>query len=184
MMRKAEPQIGFHWPVAANRVIAAPCSEIWNVISSPGMLALYHPFCEQNPVRHWPGTGSVDEVHYFTGRVLRRTITDWFDDVGFNLDISRPGGRTSQVSWRIAELEERRTRISVTIYPHAVQHLPLLIRWVPHLLIVRRQLARYLDSVLQGLDWFVTMGEPVTRNQFGSHPWFSPVDDAGEGPSL
>ena len=31
-----------------------------------------------------------------------------------------------------------------------------------------------LESVVQGLDRFATIGETVRRNQFGSHPWFSP----------
>lgn len=164
-------------------MIAAPLNEIWNIISSPGMLPLFHPFCEANPVHHWPGPDSHDEVHYFNGRVLDRRFTAWYEDSGFDLVIGRPGGRQSPVSWRIRELEERRTRIIIRVRPHAVQHLPVVIRWVPHLTIVRPKLSDYLDSVVRGLEWFVTMGEPVARNQFGDHPWFSPPvgseDEAG-----
>jgi hypothetical protein len=114
-------------------------------------------------------------VHYFTGRSLERQITEWYEGIGYNLTIGRAGGRTSHVSWRVNELEERRTRITITIYPHGAQHLPLVIRWVPHLATIKPQLTRYLESIVQGLDWFVTMGEPVKRNQFGAHPWFSPA---------
>ena len=34
-------------------------------------------------------------------------------------------------------------------------------------------MCRYLRSVTQGLGWFVTTGQPVSANQFGSHRWFS-----------
>ena len=184
MHHDPESVTAFHWPVAVGRVIAAPSNEVWNVISSPGMLPLYHPFCTQNPVHNWPGIAAHDEIHYFNGRVLDRHFTDWFEDSGYDLHIGRPGGRRSCVSWRIRELDERRTRIIITIFPHAVQHLPIVIRWVPHLMTIRPQLKRYLDSVVRGLDRFITIGEPVERNQFGPHPWFSPpVEGDGDGAS-
>jgi len=32
-----------------------------------------------------------------------------------------------------------------------------------------------------GVVYYAETGEPVVRNQFGSHPWFSPaVDTAGQ----
>ena len=174
MIEAPQPQPEFKWPVAVSRVIAAPKQLIWDLISSPGMLPLYHPFCEQNPVSEWPGPSSCDEVHYFNGLILERRFTDWFEDLGYDLEIGRAGGRKSVVSWRIAEIKERRTEITITVYPFAVQHLPVAIRWVPHLTKIRPQLTRYLQSVVQGLDWFATMGETVRQNQFGAHPWFSP----------
>ena len=62
----------FKWPVKVSRTIAAPTSKAWEMISSPGTLPLYHPFCEKNPVYEWPGTGSHDEIHYFNGVVLNQ----------------------------------------------------------------------------------------------------------------
>jgi hypothetical protein len=174
MVEASQPRQGFKWPVAAERVIAAPGNDVWNVISSPGMLPLYHPFCEANPVQHWAGPGSADEIRYFSGWVLQRRVTDWFDDVGFNVEVGRPGGGRSAVSWRLAEVAERRTRLTITVYPHTLQHLPVAVRWLPHLVKLRPTLSSYLESVLRGLEWFVTMKEPVRRNQFGPHPWFSP----------
>ena len=96
------------------------------------------------------------------------------DDAGFDLEAGREGGKTSVVSWRIRQIKERRTSIEIAVYPHAVQHVAVLFRWLPHLMWVRSQLKSYLRSVLKGLDWFISHGEPVRRNQFGSHRWFSP----------
>lgn len=164
----------FRWPVAAGTVIAAPRNDVWNLISSPGLVSLYHPFCESNPVYEWPGAGSHDEIHYFNGLVLERRFTNWIEDVGYDLEIGRPGGRKSTVSWRVAERDGHWTTLRITVYPHGLQHRSLVIRWLPHVLRLRPQLRRYLNSVLKGLDWFITRGKPVQRNQFGAHPWFSP----------
>ena len=164
----------FRWPVRARRAIAAPPSRVWEVISSPGTLPLYHPFCEKNPVVEWSGAGAHDEVHYFNGRVLERNVTDWHDDVGYDLEVGRSGGRTSAVSWRIAPAGNGTSTVTITVFPHTLQHLPVVARWLPHLTRLRPGLRRYLKSLLKGLDWFITQGQPVRRNQFGSHRWFSP----------
>lgn len=171
----ADPLPHFKWPVAVSRTIAAPTSKIWEVISSPGTLPLYHPFCEKNPVFEWRGADSNDEVHYFNGVVLARRFKSWYDDVGYDLEIGRAGGRSSVVTWRIAAVKERRSSIEIKVYPHALQHVPTVARWLPQLIRLRPQLKRYLHSVVRGLDWFITQGQPVRRNQFGPHSWFSPA---------
>lgn len=174
MTQDAEKSPVFRWPVSATRTIAAPASRVWEVISSPGLLPLYHPFCKENRVHHWPGPDSHDEVHYFSGWVLERNFTDWIDGVGYDLEVGRAGGRTSTVSWRVADKGDDLSEFRISIRPYALQHLSVFSRWVPHLLVLRPQLTRYLTSVVKGLDWFITFGETVRRNQFGSHRWFSP----------
>lgn len=175
----AVPLTRFKWPVAASRTIAAPASKIWEVISSPGELPHYHPLCEKNPVFSWPGPESHDEIHYFNGVILERRFTSWHDNVGYDLEIGRTGGRTSVVSWRITPMGDHRSSIEIAIYPHAVQKIPITARWMPHFFWIQPQLRRYLQSVVKGLDFFITRGERVRRNQFGAHRWFSPPVVAG-----
>jgi hypothetical protein len=177
----AEPAPKFRWPAAVGRIVAVSGPKIWEVISNPGSLPLYHPFCEKNPVMNWPGADSHDEVHYFNGVILERRFTNWYDDVGYDLEIGRAGGRKSVVSWRITPIEEQRSSIEIAIYPHAVQSIPITVRWIPHLFWLQPHLRRYLQSVVKGLDLFITSGRPVKRNQFGDHPWFSPPTDSGGG---
>jgi len=178
MAHKVEGLPGFKWPIGASRVIAAPSNRVWEVISSPGLLPLYHPFCKENRVHRWPGPDSCDEVHYFSGWVFERNITNWIDGVGYELDIGRRGGRTSRVAWHITAQSEERCEICITVYPHGLQQLPVIARWFPHFFFLRPRLSRYLGSVIKGLDWFISVGEPVRRNQFGSHDWFSPPTSA------
>ena len=172
-MNAKNPNSKFKWPVTVEQLIAAPASEVWEAISAPGNLETCHPFCAKNPVLLWPGPNSADEVHYLSGWVYERHFQHWIDGVGYDLEIGRRGGESSAVSWRIAPIDDQKCTLSITVYPHVLQRIPVLIRWLPYLLRVRPMLKSYLQSVVKGFEWYVTRGEPVPRNKFGSHPWFS-----------
>lgn len=163
----------FKWPVTANKTIAASRQKIWETITSPGNLESCHPFCEKNPVTNWPGVGGRDTIYYYSGWVLHRKFTDWIEGIGYDLTIGREGGKDSFVSWRITEEMENLSNLQITIFPHALQKIPAAFRWAPHLLYIRPALQSYLESVVKGFDWFITTGTPVTKDQFGSHKWFS-----------
>ncbi|UCG72854.1 MAG: hypothetical protein JSV45_00260 [Chromatiales bacterium] len=139
----------------------------------PGNLEICHPFCVKNPVHVWPGPDSRDEVHYLNGWIYERRFCRWIDGTGYDLEIGKAGGSQSWVSWRISPVDERRCTLRITVYPHVFQNLPVAIRWLPYLVRVRPMLKSYLDSVIKGFAWYLARGEPVPRNQFGRHPWFS-----------
>lgn len=163
----------FKWPITVTRKIETSPQNIWLTISSPGNLEDCHPFCESNPVDEWPGVGAKDTIHYNSGWVLNREFVNWIDGVGYDLTIGRKSGRKSFVSWRITQVPKNKCALSITIYPHILQNIPVAIRWIPHIVSVRPALLKYLESVLSGFDWFITTGKPVQMNQFGSHCWFS-----------
>jgi hypothetical protein len=169
----------FKWPVAVERNIDATPAGVWSVISSPGNLERCHPFCRTNPVESWPGIGSRDSIEYYSGWLFERDFTNWIDGVGYDLEIGRRGGRRSAVSWRIRELDDGNSVLGITIYPVGLQHLPVVIRWLPHLVTVGPMLRSYLDSVVRGFEHYMTTGHPVRRNQFGPHRWFSPSEIEG-----
>ncbi|MGB3715814.1 MAG: hypothetical protein WA996_15415 [Candidatus Promineifilaceae bacterium] len=173
MLEWEDPKPGYKWPVAVSQPITASADRVWAVISMPGNLELCHPFCTKNLVEVWPGEGSQDQIHYLSGWVFERRFCQWIDGVGYDLEIGRQGGRLSFVSWRIMPVDEQNCILRITIYPHVLQNVPVAIRWLPHILRVGPMLTRYLSSFVRGFEWYVTRGEPVPRNQFGSHPWFS-----------
>lgn len=164
---------GFKWPVVVAESIDAPTEKVWNVISMPGNLELCHPYCLKNPISEWPGEGSRDEVHYLSGWIYERKFCRWIDGVGYDLEIGRVGGGKSFVSWRIKPSGMHSCSLKIAVYPHILQNIPVVIRWLPHILYIRPLLRRYLGSVTRGFEWYVIRGEPVPRNQFGEHPWFS-----------
>lgn len=172
-MSNQESHSRFRWPVASERLIAASAQTVWDAISTPGNLELCHPFCASNPVQVWPGPESRDEVHYLSGWVYERRFVGWHDGTGYDLEIGRRGGGQSHVSWRITPVDEDRCVLRITVHPHGVQNWPAVVRWIPYVLRLRPMLRKYLDSVLRGFEWYVMRGEPVPRNQFGRHPWFS-----------
>jgi hypothetical protein len=173
---------GFRWPVGVTGLIAAPAGDLWAVMSMPGNLELCHPFCAKNPVEMWSGVGSRDEVHYLNGVVFERRFSRWIEGVGYDVDIGRPDGKSSSVSWRVTPIDEESCTLRIVVYPHVVQNLPVAIRWLPHLAWARPRLKAYLSSVVQGFGWYVERGEPVPRNQFGSHPWFTEAFPRSERP--
>ena len=164
---------GFRWPVMASRRIAADPQQVWSVISAPGNLERCHPFCKTNPVTEWPGPNSRDRIEYLNGWVFERQFRGWIDGVGYDLEIGPPGKSTSYVRWRLEAPEPASCDLKITVYPIALQRIPTAIRWLPHLLRLRPMLRSYLESVVRGFEWAITRDEPVPRNQFGVHPWFS-----------
>jgi hypothetical protein len=173
MSQRDDPKPGFRWPVEVVQSIAAPAEQVWHAIAMPGNLELCHPYCARNPVEVWPGADARDEVHYFSGWVFARRFRRWIDGVGYDLEIGRRGGRSSFVSWRILPVDDLQCSLRIAVYPHVLQHVPVILRWVPYTLRVGPMLRQYLFSVTKGFEWYVTRGEPVIPNQFGSHPWFS-----------
>ena len=173
------PSTGFRWPVSAERVIAAPAKVVWDAISLPGSLELCHPYCASNPTHAWPGPNSRDEVHYLSGWVYERRFHNWIEGVGYDLEIGRPAGSTSSVSWRIRPVNDHSCALQITVRPHALQGIPTFVRWVPHVLWLRPLLRKYLESVVRGFEWYVIRRTPVPRNAFGTHPWFSTRNSAG-----
>jgi hypothetical protein len=173
MLDLDDPKPGFRWPVAVAQPIAAREDKVWAAISMPGSLELCHPFCERNPVEVWPGDESRDQVHYLSGWVFERRFCRWIDGVGYDLTIGKRGGGSSLVSWRILPGVQHDCSLRIAVYPYVLQNLPVAIRWLPHILRLRPMLRSYLMSVVRGFEWYVTRDEPVPRNHFGSHPWFS-----------
>lgn len=165
-LRAEQARRRFKWPISADVEIASPRS-----------LIASHPFLADNPVEAWAGADSRDEVHYLNGVVYQRRFRGWQEGAGFDLEIFHKGTKSAWVSWRIvpvvAACANDRTNFSITVYPLVMQHLPPVVCWLPHLFVLRPRLRAYLESVVRGYEWYITKGEPVPRNQFGVHPWYS-----------
>ena len=76
--------------------------------------------------------GLDDVIDYFSGWVYHRKFRKWIDGVGYDLDIGREGGGLSFVSWRILPRENEACTLRIAVYPHVLQRIPPVIRWLPH----------------------------------------------------
>ena len=50
--------------IYVKKKINASKKDIWQLISKPSNLELFHPFCKSNKTIKWPGVGSSDELIY------------------------------------------------------------------------------------------------------------------------
>ena len=160
-------------PSSNSIIIKTDSQRVWNVISKQGNLELCHPFCKSNPVEKWAGDKSIDYVNYYNGEMYQRIFTNWIDGQGYDLLIGRKNGEKSKVIWRINQYDDKSCELKITIYPHDIIKYSNIIKSLINSLYVRPNLRKYLSSVLKGFQFYIIQGQPVQKNQFGTHKWFS-----------
>ena len=160
------------WSVKLIKRINSNRDEIWNLISSPKNLELYHPFCKSNNVIKWPGKGSCDELTYLNGIKLIRNFTKWEEKRGYELLIGRKNGKKSLVKWEIIEKNDK-VYLCIAVYPWFLREKSKILSFIPHYLFFKPNLKKYLNSVISGLDWYLANKKVIERNFFGKHKWFS-----------
>ena len=166
-------------PITARVSVAASAGDVWSAISESGNLANIHPFCERNAVERWDGARSRDHVYYYSGVHYQREFLDWFDGVGYDLVLGPPEARTALVRWRIAgpaaNTESPMCEFSIKVVALLRDDVPAAERDHYAEKMIRRPLPSYLDSVVRGTAHYAETGTPVARNQFGTHPIYSPT---------
>lgn len=177
-------------PITARVAVAASADDVWSAISESGNLLNIHPFCERNEVERWDGACSRDRVHYYSGVHYQREFLDWFDGVGYDLVLGPTEARTALVRWRIADpagparadsansaadAESPGCEFSIKVVALLRGDVPTAERDRYAEKMIRRALPSYLDSVVRGTAYFSETGTPVTKNQFGTHPIYSPT---------
>jgi hypothetical protein len=147
--------------------------EVWNVISAPNHLNLFHPFCKNNSIISWEESSHVDMLEYLNGLKYIRKFTKWSAFKGYELKIGNKDGKQSYVVWEIKEIDNTTCTLSITVYPHLLSKFPKIISYLPFKLIIKPKLYNYLFSVIYGLKYYLDNNEKVPKNNFGKHKWFS-----------
>ena len=163
----------YNWTVTYKKVLSAGLEDVWKVISSPSNLELFHPFCAKNPTINWPGLNSIDEVHYYNGKVYKRNFIRWEDLKGYDLLIGEEDGETSLVSWKLEDLGKEKSSLQISVYPHIFNTHSKAIDFIPFFLFIKPKLKKYLSQVIHGLDWHIKNRQRIPKNHFGNHSWFS-----------
>ena len=144
---------------------------VWKIISEPGNLNKVHPFCKSNKVINWDKDNHEDILEYLNGVTLHRKFDKWEEEKGYELNIGRENGRKSKVIWKITG--EKKSKLKITVYPHVFSNRSRIIYFITHALFINPGLKKYLSSVLRGYKWYLENKQPVPRNHFGKHKWFS-----------
>ena len=148
-------------------------SVVWELISYPGHLNQFHPFCKENKVLESKNDAILkDQLIYLNGLTYYRTFTDWKPKVGYSIKIGRKNAKESDVKWQIIDKGEF-TFVKITIKPYTSSKIPKLLYPFFHYAVIRPKLKSYLKSVLKGLEYYLSHKKPVPRNKFGNHSWFS-----------
>ena len=87
--------------------INSSLSSLWDLISSPSNLELFHPFCKSNKIVNWPGEHSIDELIYLNGLTFIRKFKTWDKKKGYSLLIGERDKEQSYVVWEITKNNEK-----------------------------------------------------------------------------
>ena len=160
------------WPVRVEKEIKANSDEIWKIISKEGNLNLVHPFCKNNYAISWGSENSVDVLEYLNGLKFIREFQTWNPGKGYSLLIGTKNGKKSYVEWKIRS-KNKKQYLSITVYAHYMIKYPKFISFFPYEFMVKPNLKKYLESVIGGINYYLTKNKTVPKNNFGEHNWFS-----------
>ena len=169
MSQKINNYNGF---ITSRRIIDAKIANLWQIISSPSNLELYHPFCQKNQVIQWFEEKSIDRIIYLNGKTFERKFFNWVPNIGYDLKINQISKPDSLVKWRIYALEDK-SEIEIKVYPYVFNQGSMILNILPFTIFSKPILTNYLDSVTLGLKYYAETGNVVSKNQFGKNIWFS-----------
>ena len=160
-------------PISVKESFDVSSDVLWKLVSAPGNLNDCHPFCESNEVIQWDEDDHMDRLVYLSGRTYIRQFLTWDEGKGYTLRIGEENGLQSFVQWEIDSISENKSQLTITVHPYLLAGYPKIVSFLPYQLWIKPRMRRYLRSVVSGFEYVARTGEPVPRNHFGRHPWFS-----------
>ena len=160
-------------PVSVTKTVDCSTEQLWALVSAPGNLNHAHPFCKTNEVLAWEKGDHRDRLVYINGRTYVRVFQTWNSGKGYTLLIGEEDGPQSYVVWTIQATKTGGSTLTITVHPYLLANWPKLLSFLPYRLWIVPKMRRYLRSVTAGFAHVATTGEPVPRNHFGRHSWFS-----------
>ena len=160
--------------ISAESNIAASSQVVWDQIAKSEGVVKWHPFVRENRAERWNGIGSKDTVTYYSGRSFEREVIRWMEGSGYDLKLTENGKNEARAKYRITPLGSNRCRFTVTVHATCIEKLPFPLRWALLQFKIKPLFTEYLALSMPGFVSCAETGEQVSRNQFGSHPVFSP----------
>ena len=143
--------------------------EIIELLKSKNNLEKFHPFCLKNNVINWDKDNSVDYIHYFSGKKYKRKFIRWNNN-GYDLEIY-DNRKLAKISWFVS-VNDKQSIVKIEAEPY----LPYKSRSINIIIFhiyVKYMLTSYLNSVLNGLKFYIENNIIVKEDQYGKHPWYS-----------
>lgn len=162
------------FPATFKRTIACDRLKLFDHMMTESWLVPMHPFVQQHDTPVFPPVaGESDKVVYYSGLVINRM---------FGEPVVKENYFSSHVKVSIAGLEGTDYGYAKTTMTmadtenkgecHVTVTIERGVAWSDEEVQLQEQ---YLDQMLQGFAYYMETGKPVEKNQFGTHPIYSPV---------
>lgn len=147
--------------------------KLWKIITEPGHLKNYHPFCDYHQKSDWNGVGSKDTSKSYAGKIINREIIEWDEGQSYRIKMDNLDKHDTKVKFEIIEINKK-TLIKISLETNAYRKTPRLIWYPVSIFLLKPSYIKYFNSLLRGLKYFSETGNKVARNQFGNHLKYSP----------
>ena len=133
------------YQIQRNISINRTADKVWQLLSKPGHLELFHPFCKKNEPIVWKE---------------------------FELKIGKKDAKKSIVKW-ILNSNNKTTHLSIVVTPYTSSKIPRVLYPIMFYFIIKPKLKDYLDNVLMGCKYHLEENANIKFNQFGYNSWFT-----------
>ena len=153
-------------------LINSKVDKVWTLLTKTSHLELVHPFCKSHKKLVWDDKNKIDQLTYINGLTYERNFYNFEKNKGFKLMIGKKDGKKSRVVWRLNPLNEK-TYLSIRVTPYISEKYHLITYNFLLIFYILPLLKKYLNSVSNGIKYYLEEGLSVKQNQFGKHKWFS-----------
>lgn len=159
--------------ISSTRQIRVPAQVLWEAVTEDHHLEACHPYIRRHS-KNTNSQGISDVIVYLNEVTFTRESTAWMQGTGYDLLVGRADEPKNKVQWRIVSNDSTSCQLTISVIPHAIISIPRILRTLALKLIVRRQVALYLDAVTEGIKKWVESGDPIEKGTFRKHAWFCP----------
>ena len=161
------------YQIQRNISINRTADKVWQLLSKPGHLELFHPFCKKNEPIVWKeDLPKKDILIYYNGLEFEGEFLSWIPKKEFELKIGKKDAKKSIVKW-ILNSNNKTTHLSIVVTPYTSSKIPRVLYPIMFYFIIKPKLKDYLDNVLMGCKYHLEENANIKFNQFGYNSWFT-----------
>ncbi len=140
--------------------IHAPLAQVWETIADVGSIAQWHPGVERSPVlsNHPRGLGATRRVELYDGSSAVEEVTSWEDGSSLTVTMSEFTMPFTFGAATFSVKADGKDRTEVTMTMNYSMKYGLF-GWLMNALMLKRIIAKLLQTVLEGLNHHLVTGE-------------------------
>ena len=161
------------YKIQRNIKIDINADKVWELLSKPAHLELFHPFCDKNQPIVWSEDLPKKDILIYHNRLeFEREFLSWIPKKGFELKIGKKDAKKSTVKWELNS-NNKTTDLSISVTPYTSSKIPKVFYPIIFQFHIKPKLNNYLDNVLMGCKYHLEQKAKINFNQFGYNSWFT-----------